>query len=141
MNRINLISMPLKYQVATIKIFLISSLIKKPWSEAALQRCSYKKVFIKYTLFYKQHLYKTPGWNWQKIKQMLSNNLRLNFCYLKVIRILHQRYHSKIIGHILKNKQKNKVCLYSSDFTIDHNENEDENEKRSHSLTYTWTET
>ena len=27
----------------------------------------------------------------------------MNFCYLKVIRILHSRYHSKIIGHILKN--------------------------------------
>ena len=34
---------------------------------------------------------------------MLSNTLRVNFCYLKVIRILHSRYHSKIIGHILKN--------------------------------------
>ena len=34
---------------------------------------------------------------------MLSNTLRSNFCYLKVIRILHSRYHSKIIGHILKN--------------------------------------
>ena len=38
-----------------------------------------------------------PGWNWQKIKQMLSNTLRLNFCYLK-----------KIIGDILKNKQVGK---------------------------------
>ena len=35
-----------------------------------------------------------PGWHWQKIMQMLSNTLGLNFCYLK-----------KIIGHILKNKQ------------------------------------
>ena len=53
-----------------------------------------------------------PGWNWQKIKQMLSNTLRLNFCYLKIIHILHQRYHLKIIGHILKNKQKNKCfCI------------------------------
>ena len=34
---------------------------------------------------------------------MLSNTLRVNFCYLKVIRFLHSRYHSKIIGHILKN--------------------------------------
>ena len=34
------------------------------------------------------------------------------------------RYHPKIIGHILKNKQKNKcACIY----TINHNENEDEN--------------
>ena len=67
-----------------------------------------------------------PGSNWQKIKQMLSNNLRLNFCYLKIIHILHPRYHPKIIGHILKKKQKNKcACIH----TINHNENEDENEK------------
>ena len=45
----------------------------------------------------------------KKIKQMLSNSLRLNFCYLKNIRILHP----KIIQHILENKQKNKcVCIY-----------------------------
>ena len=67
-----------------------------------------------------------PGWNWQKIKQMLSNNLRLNFFYLKNIHILHQSYHSKIIGDILKNKQNNK---YVRIHTINHNENEDENEK------------
>ena len=37
----------------------------------------------------------------------------LNFCYLKIIHILHPRYHPKIIGHILKNKQKNKcVCIH-----------------------------
>ena len=42
---------------------------------------------------------------------MLSNTPRLNFCYLKIIIILHPRYHAKIIGHILKNKQKYKcVC-------------------------------
>ena len=35
----------------------------------------------------------------------------LNLCYLKIIHIFHPRYHSKIIGHILKYKQKNKfVC-------------------------------
>ena len=54
-----------------------------------------------------------PGWKWQKIKQMLSNAQMLNFCYLEVIHILHPRYHPKIIGHILKNKQKNKrVCIH-----------------------------
>ena len=64
--------------------------------------------FLKATL-----LQATPGWNWQKIKQMLSNTPRLNFCYLKIIRILHQRYHAKAIGHILKNKQKSKcVCIH-----------------------------
>ena len=44
---------------------------------------------------------------------MLSNTLRLNFCYLKIIRTLHPCYHPKIMGHILKNKQKNKfVCIH-----------------------------
>ena len=54
-----------------------------------------------------------PGWNWQKIKQMLSNTRRLNFCYLKIIHIFHPHYHPKIIWHIIKNKQKNKyVCFH-----------------------------
>ena len=44
---------------------------------------------------------------------MLSNTLRLEFCYLKIIRILDPPYHPKIIRHILKNKQKNKgVCIH-----------------------------
>ena len=43
---------------------------------------------------------------------MLSITLELNFCYLKIIRILHPCYHRKIIGHIIKNKQTNKcVCI------------------------------
>ena len=54
-----------------------------------------------------------PDWKCQKVKQMLWETLRLNFCYLKIIHILHPHYHPKIIGHILKNKQKNKcVCFY-----------------------------
>ena len=53
------------------------------------------------------------NWNWQKIKQMLSNTLRLNFWHPKTIGILHPRYHPTITGHILKNKQKNKhVCIH-----------------------------
>ena len=62
--------------------------------------------------FYKQHFNKpTPSGNWQKIEQMLSNTLRLNFCYLKIIHILHPRYHPNIIGYIVKNKQRNNsVC-------------------------------
>ena len=44
---------------------------------------------------------------------MLSNTLRLNFCYLKIIHILHLRYHPKLIVHILKNKQmKRCVCIH-----------------------------
>ena len=34
-------------------------------------------------------------------------------CYLKIIHILHSHYHPKVIGQILKNKQKNKcVCIH-----------------------------
>ena len=44
---------------------------------------------------------------------MLRNTLRLDFYYLKTIHVLHSPCHSKIIGHILKNKQKNKcVCIH-----------------------------
>ena len=44
---------------------------------------------------------------------MLSNTQKLNFYYLKIIHILHSLYHPKIIGHILKIKQKNKcVCIH-----------------------------
>ena len=43
---------------------------------------------------------------WQKIKQKLSNTLRLNFRYLKIIRFFHPRYHPEIIEKVLKNVQK-----------------------------------
>ena len=66
----------------------------------------------KYTLFYISNNYISNAR--QKIKQMLSNTLRLKFYYLKIVPILHPRYHPKIIGHILKNKQKNKcVCIHN----------------------------
>ena len=39
-------------------------------------------------------------------KNKTNAKLRLNFCYLKVIHILHPRYHSKITGYILKSKRK-----------------------------------
>ena len=43
-----------------------------------------------------------PDWNWQKIKQKLSNTQKLNFRNLKIIRFFHPRYHQKIIEDILK---------------------------------------
>ena len=45
--------------------------------------------------------------------QAKPNTLRLNFCYLRIIRIFHTGYHPKMIGYILKIKQKNIcVCIY-----------------------------
>ena len=54
-----------------------------------------------------------PDWNLQKIKQKLSNTLRLNFRYLKIICFLHLHYHPKIID-ILKKCTENK-CVCSDD--------------------------
>ena len=86
--------------------------------------CGYKlQLSIRINLitrfFYKQHFYKHRHAEiGRKIKQMLRNTLRLNFSYLTIIHILHLRYYSKIIVHILKSKQKKSVS-----------KNEDENEK------------
>ena len=45
---------------------------------------------------------------------MLSNTLRLDFCFLmKIIHILNPPYQPKIIGDIPKTKQKHKcVCIH-----------------------------
>ena len=50
--------------------------------------------------------------NWQKIKQMLSNTLRLNFFFLKIICVLHSRYHPGVVWHIAGNGQGG-GCLFS----------------------------
>ena len=42
---------------------------------------------------------------------MLSNTLRLNLNYLKIIHILHPRYRTKTIGPILKNEHNSKRAL------------------------------
>ena len=63
---------------------------------------------------YKQRFYKQRQAEFGRlnVKQMLGNTWRLNISYLKIIHILHPRYHPKIIGHILENKQKKQACLY-----------------------------
>ena len=60
---------------------------------------------------------------------MLSNTLRLEFCCLSIIHVLHPHYCLKVIGHTLKKQAKEQVCLYLWDYTINHNENEEEKEK------------
>ena len=74
-----------------------------------------------YTFFflYKQHFYnQSQAEIGKKIQKMQSNILRLNFCYLKIIHILHHRYHPKIIGHTLKNKRKNTCVCIQKDIRI-----------------------
>ena len=47
----------------------------------------------------------------RKIKENAKQHPEAELCCVKIIHILHPCYHSKIIEHILKNKQKNKcIC-------------------------------
>ena len=60
-----------------------------------------------YVSLYKRHFHKQcQAEIGKKLKQKLSNTLRLNFCYLKIICFFHPGYQQKIIGGILKNEQK-----------------------------------
>ena len=45
-------------------------------------------------------------------KSRKSNTLRLNFCFLKSIYFFERSFHPKIVGKILKHKQKNKVHVF-----------------------------
>ena len=47
----------------------------------------------------------------KKIRQKLSNTLRLNVHNLKTINFHHPRHHAKIIGNVLKNVQKTSVII------------------------------
>ena len=63
---------------------------------------------------YKQHCYKQRQVEiGKKIKQKLSNTLSIEHLILEISHILHPRYLSKIMGNILKNKERNKfVCIH-----------------------------
>ena len=54
----------------------------------------------------------------KKIKQKLSNTLKLNFLYLKFVSLLHPRYHLKMIGDILKNVQQGAQGLQAFAFFV-----------------------
>ena len=54
--------------------------------------------------FYKQHFYKQR-------QAEIGKKPRLNFCYTKIIYVHHPGYHTKITGHILKNKQNEIIRL------------------------------
>ena len=48
-----------------------------------------------------------------KYQANAKQHTEMNFFYLKIIHILHQRYDPKVTEHILKNKQKSKcVCIH-----------------------------
>ena len=77
---------------------------------------SFENQFEIHAFFNRQHFYKQRQAEIGKNKQMLSNTLRLNFSYFKIIHILRPRYHTKVMGHILQIKQKSK-CVFTRENT------------------------
>ena len=75
------------------------------WPSPTIRRSNYTIFFISNTFI------SNARRKLVKNKQMLSNTLRLNSCYLKIIHIVYSRYHLQITWHILKNKQKNE-CVW-----------------------------
>ena len=79
----------------------------------SLQTCLFTKyidifflVYLLYAFSFKQHFNKQRQVEiGKKIKQTLSNTLKLNFCYMKIFTFF-PCYHPKMIGGILKNAQK-----------------------------------
>ena len=89
----------------------------------------YKK---EYTLLYKSNAFVSNGrLKLAKNQAILSNTLRLKFFYLKIL-YSSPTLSSKSNRAHPKKKAKEQVCLYSCDYTINHNENDDENEKIDH---------
>ena len=95
----------LKYKnvASTIAVQIIS---KTKWSSHIANHIATTRFFCK------QHVYKQRQADiWQKTKYKISNTLRLNFLYLKIIRFLHSCFHPKIKEDILKNVQKQILLL------------------------------
>ena len=85
--------------------------IFKTSKESKIVSISFDEAIIIY--FYKQCQAEIGK---KKMKQKLSNTLRLNFCYLKIIPILHPCYHLKLIRDIVKNVQKTSVSVLMRSF-------------------------
>ena len=102
------------YMVGNIGCYLLK--INMSFASSIAVSTRIKSSYQLNEFFYKQHFCKqNKGRNWQKIKQKINNMLRLNFCYLKIMHLLHPCYHPRITGNIPKNKQKNKrVCIHEN---------------------------
>ena len=64
-----------------------------------------------------------PDWNWHKTKQKLSTILRLNIRYLKIIHIIHPRYHPQDNRRYSKKCAKKQVRLFKWVYMMNDNEN------------------
>ena len=100
----------LKHVYDTAKFFTAELGVRKKYRKLSNLL---KLTCLSYMLFLKSNTFMSNArLKLAKNQANIRNTLRLNFCYLKIIHILHPRYHPKIIGHILKNKLKNNyVCV------------------------------
>ena len=97
-----------------------------PETQHLLSKFKCGVVFLLHALFISSTFINNVRLKLAKKLESAKQHPEAEFCYLKNIYILYPSYHPKIMGHILKNKQKNKcVCIH----TINNNENEGENEK------------
>ena len=81
------------------------------WDEDVIVTRSTKRI---YTLFHKQQFYKKRQAEIDKKNQAnVKQHPEAELLVFENYSHLHPRYHPKIIGHFLKNKQKNKwVCTH-----------------------------
>ena len=97
------------------------------WSNFPSKHVTKWFYYIIHFLFYKQHFYKQPQ---VEIDKKPSKCYAAPWGWIFPVWILFTFFINviiqRMIGHILKNKQKNK-CLCSWHYTFNHNENEDEN--------------
>ena len=55
--------------------------------------------------------YATQGWNWQKNQTKAKQHPEAELRYFKIIHLLYSRYHTKVIGDILKNVEKTSTSV------------------------------
>ena len=121
---ISIIREKVKVKKLNIKTLFLRGTLQWTTQWSGIEHCTTEKVFCSqkienlqnvqlHAFFISSTFISNARLKLAKIQQMLRNTLRLNFCYFKIIHIIHPRYHPKILGHILKNKQEKQVCLYS----------------------------
>ena len=129
---ISIIREKVKVKKLNIKTLLPRGTLQWTTQWSGIEHCTTEKVFCSQKIENLQNVQLHAFF----ISNTFISNARLKLAknpanatqYPEAELLLFQNY-PKIIGHILKNKQKKQVCLYSSDYRINHNENEDKNEK------------
>ena len=105
----NFIEITLRHEYSPVNLLHI---FRTPFPQSNSLRCWVASTCLNTRLFFsKQHFYmQCQAETDKKFKGMLSYILSLSYCYLKIIHILHIRYHPKILRCILKMNKF--VCIH-----------------------------